>query len=113
MAITPEDLQTLQSAIGSTGQAGQAAPNGHTVQGALNVMTQIAEDLDRYDLSVSDLPDAKQADLEAAQEDFQFWGDEIARLFGEDLRDRDNSIELPSGTVVDLPRQSRADQAQR
>lgn len=107
MPIDQTALQTLQSALGTGRGAGQPAPNGHTVQGALNRVSRIAQEMNEYGLTLDDLPEEKADEYDAAHEDLQFWADTLGRLLLQDLAGEDGQIELPGGEVVDLPRDAR------
>jgi hypothetical protein len=108
MPITQADIETFGEALGAQGQSGQSSPNGRNLVGALNQLQRIAADMDEYGLTLEDLPAEKQAEFQAAHEDFQHYVELLSRLLQEDVAGSDDSIELPNGKTVDLPKQATA-----
>lgn len=103
MPLSQTELDAIAEAFGTGSQAGSTAPYGHTVQGALNVLTQNAESMTEYGLTVDDLPASKETEVREAVADLEHYRQKLARLFAEDLKDELDAVELPDGTVVDLP----------
>jgi len=106
MPLTQEDIETFGEALGAQGQSGASSPNGRNLVGALNQLQRIAADMDEYGLALADLPAEKQAEFEAAHEDFQHYVQLLSRFLQEDVAESDDSIELPNGKTVDLPKQA-------
>lgn len=105
MTISQSTLQELEEALGTGAASGQNAPNGRNLQGALNQLQRIAQDMQEYGLALSDLPQEKQTQCEEAHEDYQYYRELLANVFAVDLEGADNAIELPDGSTVDLPLQ--------
>lgn len=103
MPLTQTELRAVEDAFGTGGGAGQTAPYGHTVQGAFNVLTRSAEDMVEYGLDPADLPPEKETELQEAVADLEHYRQKLATLFAEDLKDELEAVELPDGTVVQLP----------
>jgi len=103
MPLTQTELKAIEEAFGSSGTAGQTAPYGHTVQGALNVLTRSAEDMVEYGLEPADLPPKKETQMKEAVADLEHYRQKLARLFADDLKNELDAVELPNGTVVQLP----------
>jgi hypothetical protein len=105
MPITQTDLQAIEDALGTGPQSGQSSPNGHNVQGALNVITRTAQDMQEYGVSLSDLPDEKATEYRAAVEDLRHYREMLAKEFAEELAGSLDGIELPDGSIMEFPGQ--------
>jgi DNA repair ATPase RecN len=103
MPITQADLAAIEDALGNGPQSGRSSPNGHNVQGALNVLTRVAQDMHEYGLSLSDLPDEKTQTYREAAEDLEHYRTKLATKLGEELAGELDGIEVGDGTVVELP----------
>jgi hypothetical protein len=103
MPLTQTELKAIEEAFGTSGVAGRTAPYGHTVQGALNVLTRAAEDMVGYGLEPADLPSEKKAQMREAIADLEHYRQKLATLFADDLKGELEAVELPDGTVVQLP----------
>jgi hypothetical protein len=103
MPLTQTELEVIEQAFGTGAGAGAEAPNGHTVQGSLNTVVRIGTDMQEYGLTATDLPAAKGAELEEAVVDLRYYRKRLATLFADDLQDELDAIELPDGTVLELP----------
>jgi len=103
MPLTQQELAVFEDALGTGAQSGQSAPNGHNVQGALNVVSRVAEDMDDYGLSVADLPDEKATEYREAVEDLRHYRARLETFFAEDLVNELDGIQTSSGTVMPFP----------
>lgn len=103
MPITQTELQAIEDAFGTGPASGETAPNGHNVQGALNVVTRVASDMQQYGLSLSDLPEEKASEYREAVEDLRHYRSRLETLFADDLANELDGLELADGTVVDFP----------
>jgi hypothetical protein len=103
MPLTQTELEVIERAFGTGAGAGAEAPNGHTVQGSLNTVVRVGTDMQEYGLTVTELPDAKTVELTEAVEDLRYYRETLATLFADDLQDELDAVELPDGTVLELP----------
>jgi hypothetical protein len=103
MPLTQTELEVIEKSFGTGADAGSDAPNGYTVQGGLNEVVQIGQDMNEYGLDLSGLPAEKQEALRQATEDLEYYRTTLATLFGDDLEDELDGVELPDGTVITLP----------
>lgn len=108
MTLTKQNLDDLEKSLGPGPLSGDDAPNGRNLLGALNNLLDIAERMDEYGQTYSDLSDEKQAEFDGAHEDLQFHIKKLANVFGAELVGADDAIELPNGNTVDLPKQAIA-----
>lgn len=103
MPLTQTELAVFEDALGTGPQSGNSAPNGHNVQGALNVVSRVAQDMDEYGLALADLPQDKADQYRAAVEDLRHYRQRLATFFGDDLMNELDGIETDSGTVITFP----------
>jgi hypothetical protein len=79
-------------------------PYGYTIVGAINELDRIAEEIDEYDLALADLNTEKQQRFELAHEALQHHVGSLSNCLADGFVEKDDSLELPNGSVVDLPR---------
>lgn len=103
MPLTQDDLAAIEDILGSGPRSGNSSPNGHNLQGALNICLRVAEDMNEYGLALSDLPAEKATEYQQAVEDLRHYRAVIATQFSEELSGSLDGIELEDGTVVDFP----------
>jgi hypothetical protein len=103
MPITQDDLAAVEDIMGTGPASGNSSPNGHNLQGALNVCLRVAEDMNEYGLTLSDLPPEKATEYQQAVADLRHYRAMIATQFSEELAGSLDGIELEDGTVVDFP----------
>jgi len=107
---------TLQRLIDDDGQGGiirgrGAAPNGHNLSGAVQVLLDALDTAETHGLGLSDLPAETQEQLTEAHEDLQYLEGELGAVL-DALAGNDGAIEDADGQpVLNLPRQA-SDRAQ-
>lgn len=84
---------------------GETAPYGYTLVGSIQQLQRIAERMDEYGLTFGDLSESKQSDFEQAHEALQWHVAEMSNCLADCFVSTDDSIELPNGNSVDLPKQ--------
>lgn len=90
----PDHAQADIRAMGGGSRSGDGAPNGHNVNGALNVIERNAEYIHEYDLaSYTDLPPDRLEEYKQAWEDLQHWGQLLANVFSKDVAGNDDGLE--------------------
>ena len=90
----PNHAQADIRAMGGGTRSGDGAPNGHNVNGALNVIETQAEYIHEYELdSYQDLPPDRLEKYEDAWEDLQYWGQVLSNVFSKNVAGNDDGLE--------------------
>jgi len=101
--LTQTEIEVIEDAVGSGPASGASAPNGHNVQGAINVIMRTVEDMNQYALQPSDLPSDKRTEYEAAAEDLRHYRQKLATFFADELANELDEVEASDGTLYTLP----------
>ena len=98
----PDHAQADIRAMGGGSRSGDGAPNGHNVNGALNVIETEAEYIHEYELdSYEDLPPDRLEKYEDAWEDLCYWGCLLSNVFSKDVAGQDDGLEYTYDVEVE------------
>lgn len=78
------------------------AERAYNLVGAVNALTSILDEMEKYNLSTADLTDEQQEELDLAQQALQYYEGELGALLGS-FTGNDGGVTLGDGTTVDLP----------